>query len=62
VAEALRRHPATAQTLLIALTGYGSDEDRRLAHESGFDHHVTKPADPTDLQVLLERPGTPGRL
>lgn len=62
VAEALRRHPATAQTLLIALTGYGSDEDRRLAQASGFDHHVTKPADPTDLHELLARPGTPGTL
>ncbi len=39
--------------LLIALTGYGSPEDRALAFAAGFDHHVTKPADPEELQRLL---------
>src|SRR5439155_15793108 len=49
VATALRRNPATAQATIIALTGYGSDEDRRLARESGFDRLLTKPADPAEL-------------
>lgn len=53
VARALRRHAATAQVRLIAITGYGSDEDRRKAQESGFDHLMTKPADPEKLQALL---------
>src|SRR5262245_30175220 len=44
VARELRRHPITAQTRLIAITAYGSDEDRRLAKESGYDHFFPKPA------------------
>jgi CheY-like chemotaxis protein len=39
--------------LLIALTGYGQPEDRRRAFAAGFDHHLTKPADPAVLLRLL---------
>jgi CheY-like chemotaxis protein len=39
--------------LLVALTGYGRDEDRRQSHEAGFDHHLVKPADPVVLQRVL---------
>ncbi|HEY4373684.1 MAG TPA: response regulator [Burkholderiales bacterium] len=39
--------------LLIALTGYGQDRDRRLAKEAGFDHHLTKPVDLASLNALL---------
>ena len=53
VAAALRRNPDTASARLIALTGYGQDEDRRRAREAGFDEHLTKPADPTALEALL---------
>ncbi len=49
--------PATARTRLIAVTGYGSEDDRRQARESGFDHLLTKPADPAVLQQLLVAPG-----
>jgi PAS domain S-box-containing protein len=56
VARALRQDPTTAATRLIAVTGYGSDEDRRLSREAGFDLHLTKPVDPLDLQPLLARP------
>jgi CheY-like chemotaxis protein len=35
--------------MLIAVTGYGQEEDRRKSHEAGFNHHLTKPVDPTDL-------------
>jgi CheY-like chemotaxis protein len=38
---------------LIALTGYGQPEDRRRAFAAGFDHHLTKPAEPADLLRLL---------
>jgi PAS domain S-box-containing protein len=55
VASELRQHPATARTRLIAITGYGSEEDRRRALASGFDHLLTKPADPAELQQLLIR-------
>ena len=57
VARALRLNPATARVRLIAVTGYGSETDRRLALEAGFDHHLTKPV---DHEVLLSLIGLPG--
>jgi signal transduction histidine kinase len=53
VARQLRADGATAQALLIALSGYGQVEDRSHAQEVGFDLHLTKPADPAELQRLL---------
>ena len=53
VARRLRRAPGLEGVLLLALTGYGRDEDRRRAFEAGFDHHLTKPADPEELRRLL---------
>ena len=38
---------------VIAVTGYGADEDRRKAKDAGFDAHLTKPADPRQLKELL---------
>jgi CheY-like chemotaxis protein len=59
VAAALRRDPATRSAKLIAVTGYGRDEDRRKSKEAGFDMHLTKPVDPAQLRDLLqEGPGT----
>jgi PAS domain S-box-containing protein len=57
LAAQLRQNPATAQARLIALTGYGTDEDRRRSQEAGFDAHLTKPADPAALRALLNRGG-----
>ncbi|MBI1734632.1 MAG: response regulator [Candidatus Rokubacteria bacterium] len=48
------------QPFLVALTGYGRPEDRQRATEAGFDAHLVKPVDPTDLAALLTR-GIPGR-
>jgi two-component system, chemotaxis family, CheB/CheR fusion protein len=53
VAKAIRRDPATAGTRLIAVTGYGQDDDEARAMESGFDTHLVKPADPERLLSLL---------
>jgi DNA-binding response OmpR family regulator len=39
--------------VLIALTGWGQEDDRRRSHEAGFDHHMVKPVDPQDLMGLL---------
>ncbi len=39
--------------VLIAVTGWGQDEDRRRSHEAGFDHHMVKPVDPQALMRLL---------
>jgi CheY-like chemotaxis protein len=43
------------QPFLVALTGYGQPEDRKLATEAGFDTHLVKPVDPTDLTTVLSR-------
>jgi PAS domain S-box-containing protein len=53
VARALRADPVTARATLIALTGYGLDDDRRRARAAGFDHHLTKPVDPGAVLRLL---------
>ena len=38
---------------LVALTGWGQDEDRRRSREAGFDHHLTKPPEPEVLDKLI---------
>jgi CheY-like chemotaxis protein len=53
VAEALRADPATRWTRLVAVTGFGQDEDRRRAIEAGFDRHMTKPVGYADLVTLI---------
>jgi CheY-like chemotaxis protein len=55
IARLLRSDPVFSGTLFIALTGYGSAEDRRRAKEAGFDHHLTKPIEFTALNALLRR-------
>lgn len=42
-----------AGVVLIAMTGWGKDEDRRRAHDAGFDHHLVKPVDVQTLLKLL---------
>lgn len=53
VAKALRRHPETSRVRIVALTGWGQAEDRHRTAEAGFDAHVTKPADPQEIQRIL---------
>lgn len=53
VAEHLRRDPDHRGMFLVAVTGWSQEEDKRRAIEAGFDAHVTKPADPDELQALL---------
>jgi two-component system CheB/CheR fusion protein len=57
VVREVRRHPATAWALAIALTAYGDDENRRRSRAAGFDAHLTKPADFDALQGLLAGQG-----
>ena len=54
VAKRLRSSPETAHLHLVALTGYGRDEDRKLAVDAGFDEHLTKPVELEELERLLE--------
>lgn len=53
VARRLRALPSLQATVLVALSGYGRDEDRRRAQAAGFDHHLTKPVDPSAIDRLL---------
>ena len=51
------RKKRTASERLIALTGYGQEEDRRLTAAAGFDVHLVKPIDLDELQRVIERIG-----
>jgi CheY-like chemotaxis protein len=55
VAAQIRRRGWGHAMVLIALTGWGSGEDRELCHDAGFDHVAVKPVDLDYLQVMLER-------
>ena len=56
LARRLRDDQRTAAILLIAITGWGQDEDRRRAFDAGFDAHITKPADIRELLALIDAP------
>ena len=45
--------PGMADATLIAITGYGQEQDRRKTREAGFHHHLVKPVDPAQLSALL---------
>jgi signal transduction histidine kinase len=53
VAIALRREPVMQHALLVALTGFGNDADRRRSFEAGFNSHLIKPVDLTVLNALM---------
>jgi len=53
VAERLRGLPELAGVIIIAMTGYGQEEDRRRTREAGFAHHLTKPVHPDTLKEIL---------
>jgi PAS domain S-box-containing protein len=53
VAQHLRKQAELGGICLVALTGYGHEEDRRKAIEAGFHHHLTKPASMDQLAQLL---------
>lgn len=57
LARRLREQQVTASALLIALTGYGQDEDLTRSAEAGFDHHLVKPVDIGTIGDLLRKKG-----
>ncbi|WP_139143111.1 response regulator, partial [Janthinobacterium sp. HH106] len=59
VARALRRIPAGAKVVLVALTGWGAENDRSQSSAAGFDHHLTKPANLLAIGELLATLSTP---
>jgi PAS domain S-box-containing protein len=56
VCRRLRARTEKGQPLIVALTGYGQEEDRRRSEKAGFDAHMVKPVDLEALQELLSRP------
>jgi PAS domain S-box-containing protein len=58
LARRLRAQAATAQAVLIAITGYGQESDRTITAAAGFDHHFVKPVDTGVLTALLARIGS----
>ena len=53
VARRLRAEPRLGGLLLVAVTGWGSEDDQRRSAEAGIDHHLTKPVDARALERLL---------
>lgn len=52
--RSIRKETWGKDVVLIALSGWGQDEDRRRSREAGFDHHIAKPVDLTILERLLD--------
>jgi CheY-like chemotaxis protein len=52
-ARALRALPGMHGVRLVALTGWGAEDDRARSHGAGFDHHLLKPAFPEQVQAIL---------
>jgi CheY-like chemotaxis protein len=59
VARQTRANAALTQPKLIALTGWGTEEEQRRTREAGFDEHWVKPVAPERLRALL-KPAAPG--
>jgi signal transduction histidine kinase/ActR/RegA family two-component response regulator len=57
VARRVRRDPDLDRVILVALTGYGREEDKRQAMAAGFDYHLVKPVSPDALHGLVARLG-----
>jgi CheY-like chemotaxis protein len=58
VARRLRQRADLGRVRLVALTGWGQEEDRRVSLAAGFDLHLVKPLDPADLPLVLDGAGT----
>jgi CheY-like chemotaxis protein len=53
VARRLRQQTTLKSIVLVAVTGWGGDDDKRRTAEAGFDHHLVKPADIGKLQEIV---------
>jgi DNA-binding response OmpR family regulator len=60
VARDIRRRRGPG-VLIVAITGWGQEEDRQRSREAGFDHHFTKPVDLDGLMEVIERERPRGR-
>jgi CheY-like chemotaxis protein len=59
LARALRGLPGMQASKLVAITGYGGEQERQAAAAAGFHHHLVKPVDSRDLAALLDRIARP---
>ncbi len=57
LARRLRRQPENAHSVMVAVTGYGQDSDRKQTLDSGFDHHLVKPVSTAKLAAVIEAVG-----
>jgi PAS domain S-box-containing protein len=55
VARRIRAASWGGKIVLVALTGWGQEEDRRQTREAGFDYHLTKPVPPNDIDELIRK-------
>ena len=55
VAKRLRGEPSLTGAVLVALTGWGSEDNKRQSREAGFDFHLTKPVEVTAIESILAR-------
>ncbi len=53
VARKIRQSNPQRRIVLVAVTGWGQDEDRRRSQQAGFDHHLVKPVDPASLDRIF---------
>jgi two-component system, OmpR family, response regulator len=49
----LREVPGLSAVKLIAMTGYGQEEDRKRSRDAGFDHHLVKPVSFTAIETVI---------
>jgi CheY-like chemotaxis protein len=54
VARQFREMSETQDSLIVAVTGHGREEDRERTKEAGFDHHLVKPVSPEQILELIE--------
>lgn len=60
-AQAIRKIPALAHTILVALTGWDGEDERAKSMDAGFNYHLTKPADLSSIKMLLSKLDDPKR-
>ncbi len=53
LARKIRELPGSKAMVLVAVTGWGQDRDKRLAKEAGFDHHMVKPVETAKVEAIL---------
>jgi CheY-like chemotaxis protein len=53
VAKGIRAEPWATRVLLLAVTGWGQPADQQRAYQAGFDYHLTKPAEPAEIERLI---------